>query len=178
MSSTVSYVQQFSSQSTQQASLRREPPHTRLEEAKIETSTMTSATTSVPTYLPPILKTFSVFALATGTAATFKGLNSVLSYFPSNPTPTTLIASPPSILGDSNFAYFGAMWASYGGILWWTSNDLEERKVPLAILGAFMVLGGVGRGFSAWRFGFSHGAAKVATVLEFVGPAVIWAVLR
>lgn len=133
---------------------------------------------AVPTYLPHALKAFSLFAIATGTSATLKGLNSALSYFPTISTPSSLVASPPSVLADSNYAYFGAMWAGYGGMLWWTSDDLRERKVPLAILGGFMVLGGVGRAFSAWRFGFSHGAAKVATVVEFVAPVLIWAMLR
>jgi hypothetical protein len=146
---------------------------------------------TMPTYLPLIFKAISLFALLTGNLATLKGLDSLLTYFPpakattSTASPSSklehqrsLITSPESILADSQYRYFGATWASYGGLLWWIADDIEARKVPLSILAGFMVVGGVGRVISGVKYGFSHGAAKVATVAEFVMPGLLWVVLR
>lgn len=86
-------------------------------------------------------------------------------------------AKPPSAVhlfafNDFHFRYFGAMWAAWGGLTYWAATDVRERAVPLKILWGFMVLGGLGRAHSAWKYGFSNASAVVATVTEFVLPGV------
>jgi hypothetical protein len=100
----------------------------------------------------------------------------VSNYIPS-PTPYP-ISTPQTILADSHFRYFGAMWAAWGGLCWWASDDVKGRVVPLRILWGFMVLGGLGRAQSAWKYGFSTGWAVAATAVEFVVPAVVLGLLK
>jgi hypothetical protein len=118
----------------------------------------------------------SIFALASGAIATFTGLRMVENYIPSS-TPFA-VTGPRTILADSHFRYFGAMWAAWGGLMWWAAEDVRARVTPLRMLWGFMVLGGLGRAHSAWKYGFSTVWAVVATGVEFVVPAAVLVSLR
>jgi hypothetical protein len=89
----------------------------------------------------------------------------------SGPLPTR---SPAVALVDSQIRFLGAMWAGYGMMLWWTSNDLETRRTPLGLLGAIMFLAGLGRLLSGLSHGFSATWVQVATAAELFGPVAMY----
>lgn len=66
------------------------------------------------------------------------------------------------------------MWAGYGVMLWWTSNDLETRRMPLGLLGGIIFVGGLGRLLSGLSHGFSATWVQVATVAELLGPLAVY----
>ncbi|KAK6079527.1 hypothetical protein SCUP234_05696 [Seiridium cupressi] len=127
-----------------------------------------------PQYVQPglisqALKAFSIVSIATGSADVLFGIRMIATK-PGESAPKPATVS----LMDSQLRFLGAMWAGYGMILWWASNNLVSRRVPLAVLGGVMFLGGLGRAAS----GLSHGMAatwvKVATAVELVGPGLVY----
>jgi len=120
--------------------------------------------------LSTFLKTFSAFAIGTGTASVLLGVR-MIEAESGGPLP---VDSAATIFADSQFRFLGGIWAGYGAMLWWTSNDLHRRQVPLAILGSAMVLGGIGRAVSGTLYGFGSQLVYAATIVELLVPPAIW----
>ena len=118
---------------------------------------------------PRILKACSLFSIITGSMDVCRGIDMMNSI--SGPIP---IRSPAIALVDSQIRFLGAMWAGYGMMLWWTSNDLKTRRIPLGLLGGIMFLGGLGRLLSGLSHGFSATWVQVATAAELFGPVAMY----
>ena len=120
--------------------------------------------------LSSVLKVSSVFALVTGSSDVLLGAGT-LAKTTNTPFP---VRSAAEVLADSQIRFLGSAWAAFGGLLWWISNDVDERRVPLAILGGFMVFGGIGRAISGALYGFPSRLLVGATTVELVAPPAIW----
>ena len=79
---------------------------------------------------------------------------------------------------DSQIRFFGTVWAGYGIAMWWASNDMRARKMPIALLGGISLAAGVGRALSAFKHGFGAEWTKIAMWAELLGPAVVFGVGR
>ena len=77
-------------------------------------------------------------------------------------------------IADSQIRFFGSTWAGYGVMLWWSSNDLSTRQVPLALLGGICFVAGLGRLASSIKFGFGATWIRVAMWAELLGPGVVY----
>ncbi len=87
------------------------------------------------------LKLTAAFAVATGLMNLVAGVG-WLKIITGVPLP---VQSRAAVFADSQLRFFGAIWAGYGAMLWWASNDVRGRRVPLAILACTMPsLGSVG----------------------------------
>ncbi len=77
--------------------------------------------------LSSFFKVGSAFALITGTSDVLLGVGIVERTtgvsFPVN--------SAAAVFADSQIRFLGGMWAGWGAMLWWASNDLRTRRVPL-----------------------------------------------
>ncbi|KAH9204883.1 hypothetical protein DL95DRAFT_398199 [Leptodontidium sp. 2 PMI_412] len=120
--------------------------------------------------LATFLKVSSVFAILTGTGDVLDGLK-ITERLTGVALP---IDSPAAVLADNHFRFLGAYWAGYGAMLWWVSNDLTSRRVPLAILGGIFFVSGIRRSISAAFYGMPGVAFGVATAVEFVVPPAVW----
>lgn len=118
--------------------------------------------------LPRILKVSSAFAILTGSLDTILGVKALggASVF----TP----GSATTAFADSQFRFLGSMWASYGVVLWWVSNDVKNRKVPLALMGGMMFVGGLGRVLSEIQHGCGAAWVRGAIVVELLGPVGLY----
>ncbi|KAK3067283.1 hypothetical protein LTR53_015936 [Teratosphaeriaceae sp. CCFEE 6253] len=125
-----------------------------------------------PSAVAGTLKAFSLFAIATGTLDILLG--TAMAGTPAE-SPAT---SPTMRLIDSQLRFLGAMWAGYGLMLWWITDDLPGRRTPLALLSGVMVAGGVGRAISGARYGFSATWVAVAMWVELLGPAGLYLLAR
>lgn len=85
-------------------------------------------------------------------------------------------SSPQTAIADSQIRFFGSVWAGYGAMLWWTSNDLRARQTPLALLGGISLLAGVGRFVSSMKFGFGAEWTRIAMLAELLGPPLIYGI--
>jgi len=81
--------------------------------------------------------------------------------------------SATSALTDSQIRYLGAQFAVTGAIVWWVSNNVLERQVPLAIVGAGVVAGGVGRVVAGAKHGFGP-RMMLAMWIELVVPTLFY----
>ncbi|CEI68223.1 hypothetical protein FVEN_g11826 [Fusarium venenatum] len=115
------------------------------------------------------LKAFSIFSMATGTADVIAGHKPLI---PASER-ALLPKSTLSVL-DNQLRFLGATWGGYGAILWWVSNDLQERQAPLAVLGAVMFIAGIGRTVSGLSLGWGASWLKVAAGIELVVPPLIY----
>jgi hypothetical protein len=115
-----------------------------------------------------LLRTMSVFAIATGVVDVCLGASAIRD------ERSLPVAAPTTALVDSQLRYLGSSWAGYGAVLWWVTNDLAGRRRPLAILGAAMFLGGVGRFASFLTHGFSASWVQVAMWVELLGPGLVY----
>ncbi|EED21880.1 conserved hypothetical protein [Talaromyces stipitatus ATCC 10500] len=115
-----------------------------------------------------IIKAFSLFSMITGSMDVLSGVSLIASM-----SGSSLTGTPTSLaLADSQLRFLGAMWAGYGAMLWWASNDPQTRRFPLAMLGGILFVSGIGRVISGLSRGFNATWVKVATVVELVGPIV------
>ena len=117
--------------------------------------------------IPTILKGYAIFAFLMGSANTALGNNMLGDNTLFKPKSAT------SALTDSQIRYLGAQFAATGAIVWWVSNNVLERKVPLAIAGAGLVVGGLGR----LRAGLKHGfgpRTKLAMNVELILPTLFY----
>lgn len=83
------------------------------------------------------------------------------------------IGSASSALANSQIRYLGGILAGSGAVVWWASNDILHRRVPLASVGLGVFAGGLGR----WVAGVKHGFGpkmKVVMWVELVVPVVLY----
>lgn len=116
------------------------------------------------------LKAVSIFSICTGAANVITGASGVAAVT-GHPFP---VNSPAMILADSQLRFLGVMWAGWGVMLWWVSDDLQTRQVPMAILSWVMVFAGIGRVIAGWKYGFGSRVLAVVTAGEVVGPLGVW----
>lgn len=78
-------------------------------------------------------------------------------------------------LAESQIRYLAAMGAALGFVAWWSTGNLQERQVPLAIAGLGPFVGGLGRGLAGFKHGFGEGMWG-AMVAELAIPVGVWGV--
>ncbi|KAF4337515.1 hypothetical protein FBEOM_8613 [Fusarium beomiforme] len=115
------------------------------------------------------LKLFAIFSMFTGTADLIGGYKLIIPA-----SQRSLLPAPTLSIVDSQLRFLGTMWAGYGLTLWWASNNLQTRTTPLALLGAVMVLAGLGRLTSGLTLGWGAPWLKIATAVELVFPPLIY----
>ncbi|KAI1618380.1 hypothetical protein EDD37DRAFT_663188 [Exophiala viscosa] len=120
--------------------------------------------------LSNFLKGISLFSICTGTADVLLGASSVYN-FSGHPFP---VNSPAAVFIDSQLRFLGGMWAGWGVMMWWASNDLRSRRTPLALLGGIMAFSGTGRVISGLKHGFGSKVVAAAAAVELLVPAAIW----
>lgn len=124
--------------------------------------------------LPTFLKASSVFALATGCMDILAGIDSLKTI-----TGVSLpVSSPAAMFADSQIRFLGGIWAGYGAMLWWASNDLHSRHMPLKSLGYTVFLSGIWRAISGAFHGFSSNLTFAFAAIELLIPPAIWAFAR
>lgn len=117
--------------------------------------------------IPGIVKACAVFTMFTGSLNVAYGQNMLAG-------PSVFIPrSESSALADSQIRYLGAVMASASWIVWWASNDLSERQVPLAMLGVGAFAGGIGRLVAGVKHGFGP-RMKAAMWIELVVPTLLY----
>jgi hypothetical protein len=119
--------------------------------------------------LPGALKAFSIFSMFIGSVDVIGGHKLLIPA-----SERSLLPKPTLALLDNQLRFLGATWAGYGAMMWWVSNDLQTRQVPLAVLGATMVLAGIGRLTSGLSYGWAASWLKVATGVELIIPPLIY----
>ena len=117
--------------------------------------------------IPALLKAYALFGLLMGAGNILYGETMLGDASVFKPK------SASSALADSQIRYLGAHSAATGAIVWWASNSVLERKVPLAIVGAGLVAGGFGRMLAGWKNGFGPNM-RVAMGIEVVLPVVFY----
>ncbi|KAF4944778.1 hypothetical protein FGADI_12458 [Fusarium gaditjirri] len=115
------------------------------------------------------LKIFAIFSMFTGTFDMITGHKLVIPESERALLPTRTLA-----FVDNQLRFLGAIWSGYGMILWWASSNLQERKIPLALLGIAMVLAGIGRLTSGLSLGWTPSWLKIATAVELVVPPLVY----
>ena len=115
------------------------------------------------------LKVFALFSIFTGTMDVVLGHKMLVPASERSLLPRSTLA-----VLDNQLRFLGTMWAGYGSILWWTTNDLTSRQIPLSLLGLFMFLAGVGRLTSGLAYGWGASWTKIAAGVELVGPPLIY----
>lgn len=117
--------------------------------------------------VPIILKASAVFTTLTGALNVINGVGMLAdgSVFPPK--------SQQSALADSQIRYLGAIMASAGLVAWWASNDIVERQVVLAIIGAGNFVGGLSRIMAGTKHGFVPNM-KIAMWIELLLPAFVF----
>ena len=115
------------------------------------------------------LKVFALFSMFTGTVDVVLGHKMLIPASERSLLPRSTLA-----VLDNQLRFLGTMWAGYGSILWWTTNDLTSRQIPLSLLGLFMFLAGVGRLTSGLTYGWGASWTKIAAGVELVGPPLIY----
>jgi len=86
---------------------------------------------------------------------------------------TFVVGSETSALADSQIRFGGAIMASSGVLAWWASNNISQRKAPLAILGAGVFAGGFGRFLAGNKHGFGPNM-KTLMLVEMVVPVAVY----
>jgi hypothetical protein len=115
------------------------------------------------------LKAFSIFSMTTGTVDVIGGHKLLIPA-----SERALLPKSTLQLLDNQLRFLGATWGGYGAMLWWISNDLQTRQVPLAILGVVAFLAGIGRSISGVSLGWGAAWLKVAAGIELVVPPLIY----
>lgn len=119
--------------------------------------------------LPGGLKIFATFAMFTGSLDIIGGHKTLIPASERSLLPRSTLATL-----DNQLRFLGATWAGYGAMLWWASNDLQTRQVPLSLLGAVMFLAGIGRLTSGLSYGWAATWLKVAAGIELVIPPLMY----
>ncbi|KAF4964331.1 hypothetical protein FSARC_7737 [Fusarium sarcochroum] len=115
------------------------------------------------------LKLFAVFSMFTGSVDVILGHKMVIPASERSLLPRSTL----SVL-DNQLRFLGAIWAGYGSVLWWATNDFSSRQVPLSLLGIVLFLSGVGRLTSGLSYGWGAAWTKVAAGIELVFPPLIY----
>ncbi len=116
------------------------------------------------------LKLTSAFAVVTGLMNLIAGVG-WLETITGVPLP---VENRAAVFADSQLRFFGAIWAGYGAMLWWASNDVRGRRVPLTIMACTMALSGIGRTISGFQHGFSSAFTATFPAIELLAPSALW----
>ncbi|XEU96180.1 hypothetical protein FSHL1_001465 [Fusarium sambucinum] len=120
-------------------------------------------------FTPIILKGISVVFLYQGGDHAAQGVKKYLS-----PDERAKLPSGVVTLMDSQYRFLGAMYMGFGAVVGWTSFQISERHVPLAIIMGTMVLAGIARAVSGAVFGWAVPWLQRATITEIVVPPLIY----
>jgi hypothetical protein len=117
--------------------------------------------------LPTILKACGLFNMIMGSINVAYGQDMLAG-------PSVFVTgSGSSALADSQIRYLGAIMASSGAVIWWTSYDILQRQSPLAMLGAGVFVGGIGRFVAGLKHGFGP-KTKLVMWLELALPSTVY----
>ncbi len=84
-------------------------------------------------------------------------------YFNGNP--------PPAF--DNQARFVAGVYLLFPILIWWIIPSIERHAVPIRILAAGMVCGGIGRLISLVQFGSGHDGQLVSMVVELSSPSLI-----
>jgi hypothetical protein len=73
---------------------------------------------------------------------------------------------------QSQYRSFAALWAGYGALAWWVSNDVSARRAPLDIMSVAIVLSGVARLLTAGPLAFVFPWMLAMPSLEIIAPLI------
>lgn len=124
--------------------------------------------------IPSILKGTGALAILTGVMDALVGTK-MLEGVAGQPFPVDRLVDA---VADSQIRFLGSTWAGFGAMLWWASNDIHARRMPLSILGGAFVLGGIGRSLSVLVHRKTTPLLTGFIAIEFLGPLGIWLSLR
>lgn len=86
-----------------------------------------------------------------------------------------ILDTAPSAALDNQFRYSAGVYLVFTFLLWWIIPSIERHSVPLRIIAASMMLGGVGRLVSLLQYGSGNSDQLVAMFLELTAPLlVVW----
>lgn len=121
-------------------------------------------------YLTVALKLFALPAITNGVLDILGGVSKIERMTSSSYTAVT----DADILADGMLRFMGGVFLSYGSFQWWCSNDIRNRRTPLAILGLSMFFGGIGRWMGAIKYKKYPAGEEWAIAMELIGPVVFW----
>lgn len=127
---------------------------------------------SAPLQLPMplftgLLKTFSLIFIVTGSFAILLGLDSIRALSP--PLAPGALPTNSPVVSDAQTRFFGAIWAGYGMMLWWASNNVSNRHTHLVLLAGISFVSGVGWAPSVLRYGVSAVRIQDITAIDVLG---------
>ncbi len=79
---------------------------------------------------------------------------------------------PPPIL-DNQARYSSGVYLVFAFLLWWIIPNVERHKMPIRIISAAMMCGGLGRLVSLMRYGSGHDVQLILMVMEIGAPLLI-----
>ncbi|KAF5232625.1 hypothetical protein FAUST_8657 [Fusarium austroamericanum] len=120
-------------------------------------------------YTPILLKGVSAVFLYQGGDHLVQGVKKYLS-----PDERAKLPSDVVTLMDSQYRFLGGMYMGLGAIVGWTTFDISERHVPLAVIMGTIVLAGIARAVSGAVFGWAFPWLRRATIVEIVVPPLIY----
>ncbi|CEI39711.1 hypothetical protein FVEN_g1993 [Fusarium venenatum] len=120
-------------------------------------------------FTPIILKGISAVFLYQGGDHVAQGVKKYLS-----PDERAKLPSDVVTLMDSQYRFLGAMYMGFGAVVGWTSFEISERHVPLAIIIGTLTLAGIARAVSGAVFGWAVPWLQRATITEIVVPPFIY----
>ncbi|CAF3529645.1 unnamed protein product [Fusarium graminearum] len=121
-----------------------------------------SALTSIQ-FTPILLKGVSAVFLYQGGDHLVQGVKKYLSSDERAKLPSDVVT-----LMDSQYRFLGGMYMGLGAIVGWTTFDISERHVPLAVIMGTIVLAGIARAVSGAVFGWAFPWLRRATIVEIV----------
>ncbi|RGP73882.1 hypothetical protein FSPOR_1576 [Fusarium sporotrichioides] len=120
-------------------------------------------------YTPIILKGVSAVFIYQGGDHFAQGVKKYLSSQERTKLPSDVVT-----VMDSQYRFLGAMYMGFGAVVGWTSFDISERHVPLAVIMGTLVLAGIARAVSGAVFGWAVPWLRRATIVEIVVPPFIY----
>lgn len=116
-----------------------------------------------------VLKGLALFGMTTGSLNFLQGTDFLADQTAFQPRTLS------TALADNQLRYLGGVMAGTSTVVWWVSNDVAARQVPLALIAAGIVVGGLGRAVAASKHGsFGLGRMKAAMWIELVVPVAFY----
>ncbi len=84
------------------------------------------------------------------------------------------VEGPALQLLDNQLRYSAGVYLVFSFLLWWIIPDIERHAMPIRIISAAIMLGGIGRLISLLNAGSGLGAQLVLMSAELAAPGMIF----